>query len=243
MQRFKRILCFAGAASNSVSLRRAYHLAKTNGATLTIMDVIKPMPKAVGLMTDIAAPDELQELVAKDHERKLLDQMAEYSDQDVAAELVLTTGDPATEVIRYVIDQDIDLVIKTAEQDSPTERLFGSVTRSLLRMCPCPVWVLKPEIHGPFDRVLAAIDLEADDETHQKLNHEILELAFSVAKSEQADLHIVSAWNLWMEEPLRRRAGDQEVDKMLGMQQSKIQVAQMFFKGLIWRSPKARSQP
>ena len=225
MQRFQRILCFVGSQTNEAAISRAVGLATSNDAKLIFMDVLKPIPKAIGLMTDIAPAAELEELVIKDHERRLLERLAGYSDTAIDMQLVVTTGDPVTEIIRQVVQQEIDLVIKTADGLSPAGRLFGSVARALLRMCPCPVWVLKPEIHGPFDRVLAAIDLDAEDEGHHKLNREILELAFRIAQIEKTELYIVSAWGIWMEGPLRKKAGDSAVDRMISMQELKIRRA------------------
>ena len=222
MNRFKNILCYAGTETNEQAILRSVELAVQNNAKLTVMDVIKPIPKAIGTMTDMASPHELEGLVVKQHERDLLERLAEYSDTAIAIEAVVTTGDPASEIIRRVVTDDIDLVVKTADGFSPSGRMFGSIARTLLRMCPCPVWMLKPEIHGSFDQVLAAIDLDADDDVHRNLNREILELAFSIASTEGAALHIVSAWRLWMEGALRSRAGDKAVDRMVGMQEAKI---------------------
>jgi nucleotide-binding universal stress UspA family protein len=87
------------------------------------------------------------------------------------------------------------------------------------------VWILKPEIHGSFDRVLAAVDVEADDETHRRLNRSILEIAFSISRQEHAALHIVSAWDLWMEHSLRRRSGDEEVDAALASHEQRVRRA------------------
>tara|TARA_R110002049_G_scaffold50370_3_gene143085 strand:+ start:126608 stop:127585 length:978 start_codon:yes stop_codon:yes gene_type:complete len=225
MKPFKHILCYVGTETSEVAISRAVSLAVQHGASLTVMDVVKPMPKALGLVTELSPPKELEELVVRDHRRKLLDRMAEYSDTAISMEVVVATGDPATEIIRHVVTEGVDLVVKTANGFSPAGRLFGSVARSLLRMCPCPVWLLKPEIHGSFDRVVAAIDLDAEDEVHQNLNREILESAFSIAASENAELHVVNAWGVWMEGALRNKAGDDAVDRMIGMQESKIRRA------------------
>ncbi|MCG8650754.1 MAG: universal stress protein [Pirellulales bacterium] len=225
MQRFKRILCYVGTESNETALSRAIALAAANDAKLTVMDVIKPIPRTIGLITDTAKPEELQDLVVKDHKHRLLNRMAEYSDTSVTIDVKVTAGDPATEIVRQVLSDETDLVIKTADGFSPAGRLFGSIARTLLRMCPCPVWVLKPEIHGEFDRIVAAVDLDANDTAHRQLNREILELSFSIAKIDQAQLHVVSAWNLWMEGPLRKRAGDEAVNQMLKTQEVRMHQA------------------
>ena len=54
MQRFKRILVFAGTEQPENAVKRAAQLALENKASLTLMDVVKPIPKALGMMTDVA---------------------------------------------------------------------------------------------------------------------------------------------------------------------------------------------
>jgi nucleotide-binding universal stress UspA family protein len=221
MKRFKNILLYAGMEQNEAAVNRSVTLAIENDAKLTLMDVVKPVPRALGMLTHIGDSEELQQLIAKDHRHRLLKIASEYVDTGVPIDIVVATGDPATEIVRQVLTDEHDLVVKTADV-SVAGRVFGSVARSLLRICPCPLWLLKPEIHGDFDRVLAAVDLEAADEAHLGLNRNIMELAFSIAQRENAQLHLVSAWDLWMEKALRRRAGDAEVDAALASHEKEV---------------------
>jgi nucleotide-binding universal stress UspA family protein len=225
MKRFKSILLSAGTESNEAALNRAVRLALENNATLTLMDVVKPMPRSLGMFSSVPEPEELQQLIVADHREKILKIASEYIDTGVPIDIAVVTGDPATEVVRRVLREKHDLVIKTADGGSAIGRLFGSVACSLLRICPCPVWILKPEIHGAFDRVLAAIDLLAEDQAHTNLNRQILEIAVSVARLEDARLHIVGAWDLWMERALRRHSGEGEVDAMLASQEQRVRAA------------------
>ena len=222
MKRFKNILLYAGTEQNSAALNRAVQLAMENGASLTLMDVVKPVPKALGILADVGKPLEVEKRIAEDHRRKLLQTAAEYSDTGIALDVVVTVGDPAQEIVQQVLGEQHDLVIKTADGLSVSGRLFGSIARSLLRICPCPVWMLKPEIHGEFDVVLAAVDVSADDPAHIELNRKILKLAYSVAQRENAELHVVGAWELWMESALRRRAGDAVVDAAVARNESRV---------------------
>ena len=63
MKRFKNILLYAGMEQNEAALNRAIKLAMENRATLTLMDVVKPIPRALGLLTDAVETDEMQRLV------------------------------------------------------------------------------------------------------------------------------------------------------------------------------------
>jgi nucleotide-binding universal stress UspA family protein len=214
MQRFQHILVYAGTDQPETAVTRAAQLALENKASLTLMDVVKPIPKSLGMMTDVAKPEELEKLVAADRRRRLLDLASDVSDTGLQLDVVVAIGDPATEITRQVISDGHDLVVKTADSFSPSGRLFGSIAKSLLRLCPCPVWLLKPQIHGEFDQVLAAIDVESEDEQHSNLNSKILELAYTIAQRDKAKLHIVAAWQLWMEDSMRRHAGDDAVNSI-----------------------------
>ncbi len=225
MKNFKNILVYAGNEQPEFAVASAAQLALENEASLTLMDVIKPVPKALGMVTDISTPEELEKLVADDRRRRLMELAGDLSDTGLDLDVVVAIGDPATEITRRVIDHGYDLVVKTADGFSGPGRLFGSIAKSLLRLCPCPVWLIKPQIHGKFDRVLAAIDVESDDKQHVDLNQTILELAYSIALREEAQLHVVSAWQLWMEDSMRRHAGDAVVDELRQNQQTKVQLA------------------
>jgi universal stress protein E len=225
MERFKNILVYAGTEQSEFAVSQAATLALENNAALTLMDVVKPIPKALGLMTDAAKPEDLEGLVAADRRRRLLDLASDVSDTGLKFDVVVAIGDPATEITRTVICNEHDLVIKTADGYSTAGRPFSSVAKSLLRLCPCPVWLLKPQIHGKFDRVLAAIDVESDDQQHVDLNRKILELAYSIARRNKAELHVVAAWQLWMEDAMRRHSGDDAVDVIRKNHEAKVRRA------------------
>ncbi|KAA5543734.1 universal stress protein [Roseiconus nitratireducens] len=213
MQCFNNILVYVGTEDPRNALKRAFALAKDSDARVTLMDVIKPLPRAVGMLTKIASAEELGGLLVKEREEKLRQTAEQYADQTVKCDVIVAVGDPARKIVSRVLQADHDLVLKSADGSAGSGRSFSSVARSLLRICPCPVWILKPEIHDGFDQVLAAIDVDAEDATHRQLNDRILELAKAVSERDKATLHIVCAWELWMEHALRRRAGDAEVDQ------------------------------
>ena len=72
----------------------------------------------------------------------------------------------------------------------------------LLRKCPCPVWLIKPEKQKSYRRILAAVDV--DDAIHNDaLSRQILEMASSLALSDFAELHVVHAWEPVAESALR----------------------------------------
>lgn len=214
MRTFKHILLYTDPAADETARCRAVELALENKASLTLMNVVKPLPAMLGLTKAVDETEELQRAIASDRRRQLLDLASEYSNTGVALDVVVAIGDPAYETARQVVLGEHDLLIKTAEGFGLVDRLFGSVSQSLLRLCPCPVWLLKPGLHGQFDCIVAAVDASADDKVNRGLNRRILEHASLIANRESAALHVVSAWNIWMENALRIKMGDDIIDGM-----------------------------
>jgi nucleotide-binding universal stress UspA family protein len=108
-------------------------------------------------------------------------------------------GIPFLEVIREILRNGHDLVVKCPESPSWLNRFFSGDDMHLLRKCPCPVWLVKPEASGSHKRILAAVDVDdfyppPELATRHALNVQIMEMAISLAIAESADLHIVHAW-------------------------------------------------
>ena len=68
-----------------------------------------------------------------------------------------------------------------------------------MRKCPCPVWIVKAGSEQRFHRILAAIDPKPAAGSHDPINDEILELATSLADSDDSELHVVNVWPGWTE--------------------------------------------
>lgn len=115
-------------------------------------------------------------------------------------------GTAFLEIIRDVLHNDRDLVMKAAEEGGGlTARLFGSTDMHLLRNCPCPVWLMRSVKPGHLRKILAAVDLDppGGKAAEDTLNRQILEMAISLALSEFAELHIVHVWHAYGESYLR----------------------------------------
>lgn len=118
-----------------------------------------------------------------------------------------------------MLEGEHDLVIKLTEGwKASGSRLFGSTDMHLLRKCPAPVWLVRPERPVKYARILAAVDPVMTGTSQDELNTLILDLATSLATQEGSELHVVHAWELPGETMLRsgRRAlSKTEVDQMV----------------------------
>ncbi|WP_306117569.1 MULTISPECIES: universal stress protein [unclassified Roseitalea] len=134
---------------------------------------------------------------------------------DLSARITARVGRPFYEIIRQVIDDGHDLVIKTAEPiDAAHRYLFASTDQHLLRKCPCPVWLVMPESAGPVRHVLAAVDVDDSDAdepgTLSGLNAEIVRSAAAIAALAGATLHLLHVWEAPAEDLVRRWSSDDE---------------------------------
>ncbi len=113
------------------------------------------------------------------------------------------SGTPFIELIRAVQRNGFDLLVKAPHlPEGLTERLlYGSFDLHLLRKCPCPVWIDRPESAHPYRNILAAVD--PTDRANLELNRLIMDLASSLAERESAQLHVVHAWRMAGESMLR----------------------------------------
>ncbi len=102
-------------------------------------------------------------------------------------------------IIHRVIEHGADLVLVGTRACSDFEaefddRRLGSVALKLLRKCPVPVWAIAPQHNPMIDQVLAATDLTSS------VGKKVLRTAAAVAKTCDAELHVLHAYQLaWSE--------------------------------------------
>jgi nucleotide-binding universal stress UspA family protein len=108
-------------------------------------------------------------------------------------------------VILSVIRDGRDLVMINAE--GGRRSWFGSTVTHLLRKCPCPVWVLRPEPLERYGRILAAVDCDPAEDGRFELKRRILEIGTSLARLQGAELHVATAWSVLGEASIRARVG------------------------------------
>ncbi|MEM7412864.1 MAG: universal stress protein [Myxococcota bacterium] len=176
----------AADGSTSVGSRRAIDqacwLAERNGARITLLHSSAPdeaWSAADGGYVDTPAPSDAPAALAA----LAADTVPTGLEVDVASEEA-----PAWRAItQHVLRHGGDLVIAGKRTRSIANApLLGSVTAKLLRKCPCPVWVVKPDASTGLRRILAATDLSA-------VGDRVIALAASLADLADAEFHVVHA--------------------------------------------------
>lgn len=205
---FRNILCVAEAVdASNVALERAITLAENTQANLTVVTATDRLTATTGMPEGSPISDDVQQALVTMRAQGLETLVAPYRTR-IRIETRVLTGTPFLEIIRQVLRDEHDLVIKIPENPEWLDRLFGSDDNQLMRMCPCPVWLVKPQAEKSYRRILAAVDADEDHptaelKTRRALNLQVLEMAHSLALSEFAELHVVHVWDAIAERALR----------------------------------------
>lgn len=191
MKRFTNILYSpANRSHDPVALARVVDLATRNSAKLTLLGVVKP-PTPLQRLFD---PSHQHEQAAIEVRQQLLDKLTSstaHVDRD-QIEVIVEFGRPGVAVVERVLAAGHDLVV--VNDSIPSQ---SSAVKQLLRKCPCPVWVIKPD-RNAVQHVLAAVNPNPDE---AGLNRLILELASSMVTEFGGELHVGHAWEVYGDAP------------------------------------------
>nr|MBS0022434.1 universal stress protein [Gammaproteobacteria bacterium] len=221
MKRFKDILCvMEPEGACQCALERAVALAESNQARLTVATVTERITAGIGMPEGGPIPADLQAKLAHAHAQVLEASIDPYRAR-IRMDAKVLAGIPFLEIIREVLRNGHDLVIKCPESPNWLKRIFTGDDIHLLRKCPCPVWLINSDTPKSYQRILAAVDVDnnyppAELEARLGLNGLIMQMAGSLAVSEFAELHVVHAWDAIGESAMRHgafmRRPDSEVD-------------------------------
>ncbi len=188
MERFKSILVvFDRATAGREALDQAAKLAQRNGARLSLLVCLTEFERS-------GDSDNLENVVVNGLRSHFEGVIEPLRAMNLAVSSEVRLGRPFIQVIRHVLGDDHDLVIKVAESGGHHGFQFSSTDLHLLRKCPRPLWLLKPSHPGENGPILAAIAPSGGHRDIAALNAYILELASSLAIEREQPLHVVQAW-------------------------------------------------
>jgi len=201
MKRFSNILLVVDERTDySAALKRGATLARNNQAHLTVCAIVNTVPSEVRIGAIRITPRQVLDVATARKREWLDDTVNSVATDGVSIDKKVLIGRPFIEIIRQVLRNDHDLIIKCADADSALrEILFSSTDKHLMRKCPCPVWIIKPTERQKYLRILAAIDQDPEQPARDTLNRQILEMSTSMALAEYSEAHIVHAWEVFGE--------------------------------------------
>lgn len=221
MKRFRNILyVYNSDPAHRPVLQHVMSLVERSGAKLTLVEVVDDLRREMNLIPSEIDLDTFSKTIFEDRREQITNEVMPLSKSELDIEVKILAGNPALEIIREVIREGHDLVVKSATGFATGigGRLFGSLAIKLMRKCPCPVWIIKPAGTIGFHRVLAAVDPTLKEGGDDRLNHTILSLAASIAKSQAAKLDIIHCWRVYGETLLssgRTRMAENEFQSLM----------------------------
>lgn len=135
---------FDFSTPSGVALGEALELALAFEARVTMLHVYQQPPPDEPYATD-GEVIEIRDRSARD---RLLDEVrhARKRAPDVVIEHQLLIGTPAVVVAEAAASHDL-VVMGTHGRSGASHLLLGSVTESVIRRAPCPVWVVPNRLH------------------------------------------------------------------------------------------------
>jgi universal stress protein E len=197
MQHFRNILVGIDLASadhlanyeltppNDEALRRAIWLAAHTQGRLTIFSTLDiSEPARTMLQEELEHPE-------GDLEREAFGILERFvtraKEQGVEAVPKIGFGTPWQEICRQVLIEDHDLVvIGTRNLGQISRILFGSTGVKLLRNCPCPVWITRPDPNWDDLNILVPSDLS-------EVSQDALRIAVNGGQLVDTRLHLLHA--------------------------------------------------
>lgn len=167
MLRIERILCPIDFSPFSKrALEHAAVLARWYESELTALHVTPLMPTVFGLPSP-AATAALEPATSEAVLRELTGFVAGAAAAAPNPRIVLRSGPPATEILKYAAESEADLIVLGAHGRTGFERfMLGSVTEKVVRKSPCPVLTVPRHLEGraerpTFERIVCGADFSA----------------------------------------------------------------------------------
>lgn len=206
MKRFKRILYLTSYREDEAfALRQAVARTRENAAQLTVASMSPHFPDRLSAERLAMLKSDVQSIELHRQSFVLGDELRVLQDETPPVH-VSFSGTSFVEVIHYVIEKNIDLVVIPAKPQQDGRGGFSSDIMHLMRKCPCAIWAIRPEHAQGFQSVLAAVDPVTLRIQDTDFNRTLLELACSQALYSNAEVHAVHAWQLagkeWLQSPL-----------------------------------------
>jgi universal stress protein E len=173
---------------------RIGEMAAADHAAVTLLDVVEPLPAWRRVVNVEGRAIDIGSMMMTSRQEALVRQAGSMGIPDV--QVVVKTGKPAVEAIRHVQAEGCDLVVvgEAASSDGHLPGLSAGVMQ-LLRKCPVPVWVMRP-CRSEDVRILALVDPDPSDPVRDGLNDAVLDMAVSITRRRDGELHVAHAWTL-----------------------------------------------
>lgn len=203
MQQFQHILFVShGISDDSSTIKQALSLAHDNQAQLKVLIVCPGFPASLEEYKDIYQ----MSLIEKIKKSIALCQRDLGFKNNPFRKIDIEIEDRAPydiSIIQRVIRDGYDLIIKAVEP-SKANVGFKALDMKLLRKCPCPILMCRPNKHVlQLTQVAVAIDPEGEGASADDLAVKLLKISDSLVKLNGKELKVISCWDFPLENTLR----------------------------------------
>jgi len=215
MKRFKKILVATDCRlRHHPIVEEAADIALQNEATLRIVDVVPEFSWFAKMSVD--QPKHMIKLLQEEKQEKL-EQIADpLREKGVDASTKVLTGKTSVEIIREALLCKNDLVMRIAKGlDSHRKGTFGTTGLSLLRKCPCPVWLVSRNASPEFKRVVGCIDVSSGHDWDEEVNQQVFDLGTSISEYHSGKFSLVHAWSFYGEQLMKSRLSEAELAALI----------------------------
>ncbi|MDZ3826452.1 universal stress protein [Pseudomonas monsensis] len=109
---------------------------------------------------------------------------------------VVWVQDPFAEILQFINEMPVILIIKDARHESALERVFYTpLDWQLLRDCPVPVHLVTSDTHPRPRNVLAIVDVLRSEEQDCLFNDQIIDAATRLAEQCDASLELLHVYD------------------------------------------------
>ena len=198
MNELKKILAVVDpTVTDQPAVRRAAWLAGKSGAELELLVCYYNEYLSGDRLFDSPSLEKARDEVIQGHE-KHLETLAEPLRADGLVVKTSAVWDhPLYEgVVRHATRSGADIVVKdTHHHSAVTRALLTNTDWNLLRTCPMPLWLVKPQDLAEVPVFVAAIDPMHQHDKPAALDDEILHVSKALADDVRGDVHAFHAYD------------------------------------------------
>ena len=214
MHAFRTILvAITQSHTNELELHQAFRLARDNRAQLVLAFFDQSL-EFLRRLQFLPLEHKLEALLRQQIEADAERIKHQAWDEGIKPEVRIVPGRPRQMIMGLVQEYNADLVVKLADPSGALARnqLTGN-DLALLRKCPIPVLMManREQLPDFTGRIMVAIDAGDPDQNVSSLNRRLLLHGHYLSSQENAELHIVSVWNLPVEHHALRLLNEDEL--------------------------------
>ena len=198
MNKIKKILAVVDpTVADQPAVRRAAWLAKHCGAELELLVCYYNEYLSGDRLFDSPSLEKARDEVIENHEKHLETIAEPLRAEGIVIKTTAIWDHPLYEgIVRHACEAGTDIVVKdTHHHSAVTRALLTNTDWNLIRTCPTPLWLVKPQDIAETPVFVAAIDPMHQHDKPAALDDEILHVSKGVAAKVGGDVHAFHAYD------------------------------------------------